>query len=217
MEYTKYELLNKALQSFEDLRDDEELGPADWPTVENYILSLKDSEGEQVHPHSDSKTGNLDHTSLKDIRIRFLNGNYHVPFYLLYCFIRQNIDLCSSFLHASGVQAAYWEMLDEGRISENTANILMRSVDEALDRVTTESLCDWRGLKPHVKFPSYYNFLHSKVIPHKLVTYFAVERLESACYISAAFLRAHTIARRQLYDFLGMYNSDSGSHFGNND
>ena len=77
LEYTKYDLLNKALQAFEDLRDDEELGPADWPTVENYILSLKDSEGEQVHPHSDSKTGNLDHTSLKDIRIRFLNGNYY--------------------------------------------------------------------------------------------------------------------------------------------
>ncbi|KAL1221080.1 Sodium/hydrogen exchanger 7 [Cardamine amara subsp. amara] len=181
LEYTKYELLNKALKAFEDLRDDEELGPADWPTVENYILSLKDSEGEQVHPHCDSVTGSLDHTSLKDIRIRFLNG----------------------------VQAAYWEMLDEGRISENTANILMQSVDEALDRVSTESLCDWRGLKTHVKFPSYYNFLHSKVIPRKLVTYFAVERLESACYISAAFLRAHTIARRQLYDFLGESNIGS--------
>lgn len=96
-------------------------------------------------------------------------------------------------------------MLDEGRISESTANILMRSVDEALDRVSTESLCDWRGLKEHVKFPGYYNFLHSKLIPGKLVIYFAVERLESACYISAAFLRAHTIARQQLYDFIGMY------------
>lgn len=108
-------------------------------------------------------------------------------------------------------------MLDEGRISENTANILMQSVDEALDQVSTESLCDWKGLKPHVKFPGYYNFLHSKIIPRKLVTYFAVERLESACYISAAFLRAHKIARQQLYDFLGMCNSDSGSHFGNNE
>ncbi|KAF3566693.1 hypothetical protein DY000_02013836 [Brassica cretica] len=162
LDYTKYEMLNKALQAFEDLGDDEELGPADWPTVEKYISSLKDSEGEQVHPHSGSKTGNLD-----------------------------------------SVQAAYWEMLDEGRISESTANILMRSVDEALDRVSTESLCDWRGLKEHVKFPGYYNFLHSKLIPGKLVIYFAVERLESACYISAAFLRAHTIARQQLYDFIG--------------
>ena len=105
----------------------------------------------------------------------------------------------------SGVQATYWEMLDEGRISEVTANILMQSVDEALDQVST-TLCDCRGLKPHVNFPNYYNFLHSKVVPRKLVTYFAVERLESACYISAAFLRAHTIARQQLYDFLGMYN-----------
>ncbi|VVB03854.1 unnamed protein product [Arabis nemorensis] len=181
LEYTKYEMLNKALKAFQDLGDDEELGPADWPTVEKYISSLKDLEGELVHPHNGSKTGNLDPTSLKDIRIRFLNG----------------------------VQAAYWEMLDEGRISEITANLLMQSVDEALDRVSTESLCDWRGLKPHVNFPNYYKFLHSKIIPRKLVTYFAVERLESACYISAAFLRAHTIARQQLYDFLGESNIGS--------
>ncbi|KFK33412.1 hypothetical protein AALP_AA5G009500 [Arabis alpina] len=181
LEYTKYEMLNKALKAFQDLGDDEQLGPADWPTVENYISSLKDLEGELVHPHNGSKSGNLDPTSLKDIRIRFLNG----------------------------VQAAYWEMLDEGRISEVTANLLMQSVDEALDRVSTESLCDWRGLKPHVNFPSYYRFLHSKIIPRKLVTYFAVERLESACYISAAFLRAHTIARRQLHDFLGESNIGS--------
>ncbi|EFH51363.1 hypothetical protein ARALYDRAFT_484121 [Arabidopsis lyrata subsp. lyrata] len=180
LEYTKYEMLNKALRAFQDQGDDEELGPADWPTVESYISSLKNSEGELVHPHNGSKSGNLDPKSLKDIRIRFLNG----------------------------VQAAYWEMLDEGRISEITANILMQSVDEALDQVST-TLCDWRGLKPHVNFPNYYKFLHSKIIPHKLVTYFAVERLESACYISAAFLRAHTIARQQLYDFLGESNIGS--------
>ncbi|VYS51781.1 unnamed protein product [Arabidopsis thaliana] len=181
LEYTKYEMLNKALRAFQDLGDDEELGPADWPTVESYISSLKGSEGELVHhPHNGSKIGSLDPKSLKDIRMRFLNG----------------------------VQATYWEMLDEGRISEVTANILMQSVDEALDQVST-TLCDWRGLKPHVNFPNYYNFLHSKVVPRKLVTYFAVERLESACYISAAFLRAHTIARQQLYDFLGESNIGS--------
>jgi uncharacterized protein YbgA (DUF1722 family) len=174
-------MLNKALRAFQDLGDDEELGPADWPTVESYISSLKGSEGELVHhPHNGSKIGSLDPKSLKDIRMRFLNG----------------------------VQATYWEMLDEGRISEVTANILMQSVDEALDQVST-TLCDWRGLKPHVNFPNYYNFLHSKVVPRKLVTYFAVERLESACYISAAFLRAHTIARQQLYDFLGESNIGS--------
>lgn len=87
-------MLNKALKAFQDLGDDEELGPADWPTVENYISSLKDLEGELVHPHNGSKTGNLDPTSLKDIRIRFLNGSCdHVSFYLpIYYFIRQIID-----------------------------------------------------------------------------------------------------------------------------
>lgn len=85
LEYTKYEMLNKALQAFQDLGGDEELGPADWSTVQNYISSLKDSEGELVHPHNCSKTENLDPKSLKDIRIRFLNGSYdHVPSNILY-------------------------------------------------------------------------------------------------------------------------------------
>ncbi|KAF3611467.1 hypothetical protein DY000_02045320 [Brassica cretica] len=107
------------------------------------------------------------------------------------------------------VQAAYWEMLDDGRITQGTVNVLMQSVDEALDLVSTESLCDWRGLKPRVRFPKYYKFLQSRIIPRKLVSYLIVERLESACYISSAFLRAHRIARQQLHGFLG--NSDIAS------
>ena len=105
----------------------------------------------------------------------------------------------------SGVQAAYWVMLEEGRITQFTANILMQSVDEALDLVSSEPLCDWNGLKPNVHFPNYYKFLQTSTFPRKLVTYFTVERLESACYISAAFLRAHRIARQQLNDFIGNY------------
>ncbi|KAF3430996.1 hypothetical protein FNV43_RR25726 [Rhamnella rubrinervis] len=179
LEYTKYEMLNKALEAFGDLGDDEELGPADWPTVKRYIVSLKNVEGERAHPHNASESdNNLDHMNLKDIRIRILNG----------------------------VQAAYWGMLDEGRISQSTANLLMQSVDEALDLVSDKPLCDWKGLKAHVHFPNYYKFLQSSICPQKLVTYFTVERLESACYICAAFLRAHRIARQQLHDFIG----DSG-------
>ena len=97
----------------------------------------------------------------------------------------------------TGVQAAYWGMLEEGRITQATANILLRSVDEAMDLVSGQTLCDWKGLKSNVQFPNYYR------LPRKLVTYFTVKRLESGCYICAAFLRAHRIARRQLHDFLG--------------
>ncbi|KAJ9546903.1 hypothetical protein OSB04_019446 [Centaurea solstitialis] len=143
LEYTKYEMMGKALEAFGDFVDDEELGPADWPTVKKYITCLHESEGERV-------------------------------------------------------QAAYWGMLEEGRISQFTANILMQSVDEALDLVLHEPLCDWNGLKANVHFPNYYKFLQTN-----LITYFTVERLESACYISAAFLRAHRIARQQLHDFIG--------------
>lgn len=103
----------------------------------------------------------------------------------------------------SGVQAAYWGMLDEGRITQSTANILMQSVDEALDFVSDMPLCDWKGLKANVHFPNYYKYFQRSIFPQKLVTYFTVDRLESSCYICAAFLRAHRIARQQLHDFIG--------------
>ena len=87
---------------------------------------------------------------------------------------------------------------------QSTANLLMQSVDEAIDlAVSHEPLCDWKGLKAHVHFPNHYKLLHTSLLPQKLVTHFTVERLESACYICAAFLRAHRIARRQLHDFIG--------------
>jgi len=94
-------------------------------------------------------------------------------------------------------------MLDEGRITQTTANILMLSVEESIDLASSEPLCDWKGLKANVNFPNYYRLLQSSMFPLKLVTFFTVERLESACYICAAFLRAHRIARQQLRDFIG--------------
>ncbi|XVE91879.1 hypothetical protein REPUB_Repub01dG0049300 [Reevesia pubescens] len=169
LDYTKYEILNKALEAFEDLGDDEELGPADWPTVKRYIASLNNLERNR------EADNNFDPINLKDIRIRLLNG----------------------------VQVAYWRMLDEERITQSTANLLMQSVDEAIYAASHEPLCDWKGLKFNVHFPNYYKFLQTSMFPAKLVTYFTVERLEYACCISAAFLRAHRIARRQLHDFIG--------------
>ncbi|XP_058731196.1 sodium/hydrogen exchanger 8-like [Vicia villosa] len=179
LEFTKYEMVNKALEAFRKLGDDEELGPTDWPTVKRYISCINDIEGERVHPHGASESDSyVDSMNLKDIRVRLLNG----------------------------VQAAYWEMLDEGRITQTTANILMLSVEESIDLASSEPLCDWKSLKANVSIPNYYKFLQSSMFPPKLVTYFTVERLESACYICAAFLRAHKIARQQLHDFIG----DSG-------
>ncbi|KAK9749820.1 hypothetical protein RND81_02G152900 [Saponaria officinalis] len=176
LQFTKYEMEKKALEAFGDLGEDEELGPADWNTVKRYIKSLNSIDGECIHPHDASVSGdNLNSMNMKDTRVRLLNG----------------------------VQAAYWVMLDEGRITQSTANILMQSVDEALDLVAHEPLCDWKGLKQNVRFPNYYKFLQGRVWPKKLVTFFTVERLETACYICAAFLRAHRIARRQLHDFIG--------------
>ncbi|KAL8520750.1 hypothetical protein ACS0TY_011337 [Phlomoides rotata] len=177
LNYTKYEMLNKALEAFGDLGDDEELGPAEWHTVKRYITSLNGVDGERMHLLSSSENDdNPDHMNLKDIRVRFLNG----------------------------IQAAYWVMLDEGSITQTTANLLMRSVDEAIDLVSHEALCDWKCLKSYVNIPNHYKFLQSSIVPQKLVTYFSVQKLESECYISAAFLRAHRTARQQLHKFIGI-------------
>jgi hypothetical protein len=112
-------------------------------------------------------------------------------------------------LEMTGVQAAYWTMLEERRITQTSALILMQSVDEALDLVMkNEGLDDWKGLNPHVQFPRYLKHLwlrNSKILPKKMVNLLVVERLELGCYISAAFLRAHRIARRQLREFIGQY------------
>ncbi|XP_026389894.1 sodium/hydrogen exchanger 8-like isoform X2 [Papaver somniferum] len=176
LDYTRYEMMNKAHEAFSDLGDDEELGPAEWSTVKKHLACLNNLEEDQVHPHSVSRHESSIHAmNLTDTRVRLLNG----------------------------VQAAYWGMLDEGRIAQNTATILIESVDEAIDLVSDDSLCDWKGLKSHVHFPSYYRLLQMSICPRKLVTYFTVERLEFACYICAAFLRAHRIARRQLHEFIG--------------
>lgn len=102
-----------------------------------------------------------------------------------------------------GVQAAYWVMLDEGRITQTTANLLMQSVDEAMDLVSHQYLCDWNGLKSYVNMPNYFKFIQSSIVPQRIITYFTVERLESACSICAAFLRAHRIASQQLLEFIG--------------
>lgn len=74
-------MLNKALEAFGDLGEDEELGPADWPTVKRYIATLNDVEGERVHPHNASDSdNNLDPMNLKDIRVRLLNGKFSQNF-----------------------------------------------------------------------------------------------------------------------------------------
>jgi len=68
-------MLNKALEAFGGLGDDEELGPADWPTVQRHITCLNDLDGQRTHPHNVSESENhLQNMNLKDIRIRLLNG-----------------------------------------------------------------------------------------------------------------------------------------------
>lgn len=47
--------------------------------------------------------------------------------------------ILKTWLASAGVQAAYWSMLEEGRITQTAALLLMQSVDEALDQVLAHS------------------------------------------------------------------------------
>ncbi|XP_024527441.1 sodium/hydrogen exchanger 8 [Selaginella moellendorffii] len=181
LEHVNYEVNSKAAEAFEELGEDEELGPADWPTVRKYISCLNrlPEDEARIHPQdAPTSEGDTRKTQLQDLRLRFLNG----------------------------VQAAYWVMLEEGRITQTAALLLMQSVDEALDRVAKQDvLSDWSGVHPHVHCPSYLKHLQTGnfFLPQKLLTYLVVERLELSCYISAAFLRAHLLVRRHLRAFIG--------------
>jgi hypothetical protein len=68
-------MLNKALEAFGKLRDDEELGPTDWITVKKYITCLNGLDNETEHPHDVGDRDDRMHTmNLIDIRVRLLNG-----------------------------------------------------------------------------------------------------------------------------------------------
>ena len=75
LKYTRYEMLNKALEAFGELRDDEELGPADWATVKKHITCLNDLDDDPEHPHDvDDKDDHVHTMNIRDIRVRLLNG-----------------------------------------------------------------------------------------------------------------------------------------------
>lgn len=119
LDYTRYEMMNKALDAFGDLGDDEELGPSDWATVKRYITCLNNLEGDQVHPHAvPDKEDNFDAMNLKDIRIRLLNGKCDLiailclfyflllPYYF-FCILRDQMYFMESFINITEKQNMY--------------------------------------------------------------------------------------------------------------
>ena len=77
-------MLNKALEAFRDLGEDEELGPVDWSTVKIYITCLNNLEGERVHLHSTLEDNiNLDVMNLEDLRKCLLKGKFLIMLGLL--------------------------------------------------------------------------------------------------------------------------------------
>ncbi|CAI5478764.1 unnamed protein product [Closterium sp. Yama58-4] len=207
--FTRQELCEYAVKTFEEIGDDEELGPAEWATVNEYLTCLKQpaSQGASTlsasgflsrfggsgtgsgggsgvglrksHPHDHSQSHEqLRAQQLHDTRLRFLNG----------------------------VQAAYWSMLEEGRVNQTAAMLLMQAVAEAVDLTTQQRrLLLWKALEPHVRMPRYLRLIHRrlrKLLPQRVLNWVTVDRLELAASMSAAYIRALRHARQQLRDFL---------------
>ncbi|CAI5938932.1 unnamed protein product [Closterium sp. NIES-64] len=205
--FTRQELCEYAVKTFEEIGDDEELGPAEWATVNEYLTCLKQpaSHGtlsasaflsrfggsgtgsgggsgvgvRKSHPHDHSQSHEqLRAQQLHDTRLRFLNG----------------------------VQAAYWSMLEEGRVNQTAAMLLMQAVAEAVDLTTQQRrLLLWKALEPHVCMPRYLRLFHRRLrrlLPQRALNWVTVDRLELAASMSAAYIRALRNARQQLRDFL---------------
>lgn len=65
-----------------------------------------------------------------------------------------------------------------------------KTVDEAMDSVGSDPLCDWKGLKSCVHFPDYYRFLQVSRFSQRLITVYTAERSESshAIYVQHFFV-----------------------------
>lgn len=97
----------------------------------------------------------------------------------------------------AGVQAAYWDLLDQDRLSQVETRILIESVDCGLD--DENALRDWDELRPYVRVPPWLRFLQSirrnNPYVNALVNRLVVGSLERACALAAGYLRAHHTAR----------------------
>ncbi|CAI6000197.1 unnamed protein product [Closterium sp. NIES-64] len=208
--FTRRELFDHAVKTFEEIGDDEELGPAEWSTVSEYLTCLdqkvlepggrgagaghhahtrgsRTHTGSSLHAHGEAG-GEVDvekqaeeavrQQQLADTRLRFLNG----------------------------VQAAYWSMLEEGRVNQTAAMLLMQAVAEAVDLSTERHrLCLWAAMRPHVRMPRFFRALHRSlrpILPQRALNWVTVDRLELAASMSAAYIRALRQTRQQLREFL---------------
>jgi hypothetical protein len=99
-------------------------------------------------------------------------------------------------ISCAGVQAAYWDLLDQDRLSQYEAILLIQSVDRGLDDET--ELGDWDELKPYVKLPTWLKWIQrglSGRMSNSLVNSLVVGSLERGCSMAAGYLRAHQQAR----------------------
>ncbi|KAH9309627.1 hypothetical protein KI387_037538, partial [Taxus chinensis] len=193
-DYTRFKMNNKVLETFQRLGEDEKLGQTNWPSILKYMTCLNSPhEQKRTHPrHLTANEKDLHLTTNEEDLLLAENGED------LHSLPVQDIRLQL----LAGVRAAYSRMLDDERITQSAAILLMQSVDEALDlAISQETLLDWKGLCAYVIFPNYFKYLQFWFLPKTLVTFLTVKRLELGCYICAAFLQAHSIARRQVYDF----------------
>lgn len=143
IEYARSAMNNKALDTFRELGRDEELGPVDSPTVQQFITCLTAMKEEDRTCHcSISVNENEQHRKDKeDIRLRLLNG----------------------------VQVAYWTMPREGRITQTATILLMQSIDEAIDMVDSpETLHDWEWLEAYALSPNYFKYLQMRSLSQKI-------------------------------------------------
>ncbi|CAI5517513.1 unnamed protein product [Closterium sp. Naga37s-1] len=206
--FTRRELFDHAVKTFEEIGDDEELGPAEWSTVSEYLTCLDQrvlepgGRGAGHHAHT---RGSRTHTGSSLHAHEEAGGEVDVEKAAEEAVRQQQLaDTRLRFLN--GVQAAYWSMLEEGRVNQTAAMLLMQAVAEAVDLTSEQHrLCLWAAMRPHVRMPRFFRALHRSlrpILPQRALNWVTVDRLELAASMSAAYIRALRQTRQQLREFL---------------
>lgn len=131
LEFVKYDMHSKALEAFEELGEDEELGPADWTTILKYVSCLKDlpENGRPTHPHgppSSEAAAEGEHVKqqMQDTRIRFLNGK---------------LDCCKHFIGESFCSVCTW-LIECSNSYSHFPRKKIRNIEVKIQEVQVECL-----------------------------------------------------------------------------
>eukprot|EP00898_Chlorokybus_atmophyticus_P000417 jgi/Chlat1/1376/Chrsp119S01786 len=199
---TKRQIRLRAQEAYDRISaEDDVLGEADFNTVAEYVGALRDEDdnnNDDTHSQERQKSLTRSRTSIFSMGNVLAHANEEQRMELL-------ADVRARFLQS--LKAAYWTMLEEGRLRRRDTIMLNQAVDVALDQIDTP-LDDWEELKGFAsRVPKWVLALkHSAWVRRswlvsKIAHGLMFGRLESAMTVCAGFVWGHAVARVEMENF----------------